>query len=82
MKKEAEKMCKRTGRSWVIGLLLFLALLPIWPVEGLWLGLPAWAVLAVTASGAMSLFIAWWIKHHWPVDDVSPSNPITTRKPE
>ncbi|QPJ60358.1 MAG: hypothetical protein G3M70_09035 [Candidatus Nitronauta litoralis] len=45
-----------------IGLIL---MLPIWPVEGLWFGLPAWAVLCVLGCAATSCWIAWAALFRW-----------------
>lgn len=54
-------------KSWVwIGFgLLFAALIPIWPITGNWLGIPAWAVFAVAVSALTSAFTAFVILWVW-----------------
>jgi hypothetical protein len=60
-------------KPWVgAGLLVLLfMLLPIWPVEGLWWGIPAWSVLALFASLLTSIFIAFVILYVWQDPDES-----------
>ncbi len=43
-----------------------LAMLPIWPVEGLWFGIPAWAVTVVVGSALSGLWIAYVSLKCWP----------------
>ena len=49
--------------------LLILLMLPLWPVTGMWFGLPAWVVLAIAASACASGLTAWWAYFHWPETD-------------
>lgn len=58
---------------WIIFTLLFVGMLPLWPVKGTWLGLPAWAVLAIVMSFMTSLFTAYVILQVWqdPGNDFS-----------
>mgnify|MGYP003967277593 CR=1 FL=1 len=51
--------------------ILFLAIIPIWPISGNWVGIPAWAVFALLISILTSLFIAFVILRVWrdPEDD-------------
>jgi len=60
-------------KPWVgLGLLaLLFLLLPIWPVEGNWLGIPAWSVLALLASFLTSCFTAFVICRVWKDPDDS-----------
>jgi hypothetical protein len=46
--------------------LLVLFMLPLWPVEGTWFGLPAWVVLAILASATASGVTAWLALRRWP----------------
>jgi len=55
----------RKPRVWAVFGLLFLALLPIWPLHGNWGGLPAWAVFTVGVSFLVSLFTTWVIFRVW-----------------
>ena len=41
--------------------ILFLAMLPVWPFTGNWLGVPAWAAFALLISILTSFFIAYVI---------------------
>ncbi|CCQ89532.1 conserved hypothetical protein [Nitrospina gracilis 3/211] len=50
---------------WVVFALLIAAMVPVWPIEGYWLGFPAWAVLALGVSVAASGFIAWVTLSAW-----------------
>ena len=45
--------------------ILFLAMLPVWPITGNWFGIPAWAVFAVLVSILTSLFTAFVIVQVW-----------------
>ncbi len=54
---------------WVGYALLFLALLPIWPITGNWWGIPAWAVFAVLVSALTSVFTAFVILRVWKDSD-------------
>ena len=45
--------------------ILFLAMLPVWPITGNWFGIPAWAVFAVLVSIFTSLFTAFVIFRVW-----------------
>ncbi|MFQ5481486.1 MAG: hypothetical protein ACE5ER_01905 [Nitrospinaceae bacterium] len=48
------------------GIVLFWTLmLPIWPLQGTWLRLPAWAVFAVLVSLAAGVWIAWMALWRW-----------------
>jgi hypothetical protein len=60
-------------KPWVsAGLLaLFFMLLPIWPVEGNWWGIPAWSVLALLVSLLTSVFTAFVILVVWQDPDES-----------
>ena len=53
--------------SWVrFGIfILFLAMIPVWPITGNWFGIPAWAVFAVLVSILTSLFTAFVIGRVW-----------------
>jgi hypothetical protein len=59
------------SKPWVgAGLLaLFFMLLPIWPVEGSWWGIPAWACLALIASFLTSVFTSFVILRVWQDPD-------------
>lgn len=49
------------------GILFFtIAMLPVWPVEGKWFGLPAWVIVTALACLCCSCFIAWGALKHWP----------------
>ena len=50
---------------WVVFAILFAGILPLWPVTGTWLGLPAWAVFAVVMSFMVSVFTAYVILRVW-----------------
>lgn len=58
-------------KPWVGGVLLALLfmLLPVWPVEGNWWGIPAWSALALLASFLTSAFIAFVILCIWKDPD-------------
>jgi hypothetical protein len=60
-------------KPWVsVGLLvLFFMLLPIWPIEGNWWGIPAWSLLALLASLLTSIFTAFVILRVWQDPDES-----------
>ena len=45
--------------------ILFLAMVPVWPITGNWFVIPAWAVLAVLVSILTSLFTAFAIVRVW-----------------
>jgi hypothetical protein len=60
-------------RKPVIGsvfVLLFVALVPVWPLSGDWWQVPAWAVFALFASILLSVFTAYVILRIWhdPID--------------
>ncbi len=60
-------------RPWVwAGFALLLAgLIPVWPIEGWWWGIPGWAVLAVLMSAATSAFTIFVLIKGWrDPDDV------------
>jgi hypothetical protein len=75
MLSEAFNMKNENGSSFVdpirkpwvgVGFLaLFFMLLPIWPVEGSWWGIPAWLLLALLASLLTSIFTAFVILRIW-----------------
>ena len=44
---------------------LLLLMLPIWPVEGSWLGIPSWSLLALLAGFLTSAFTAFVILRVW-----------------
>jgi len=54
-------------RPWVgPGFALLLAgLLPVWPIEGWWWGVPGWAVFAVLMSVATSAFTVFVLIKAW-----------------
>ncbi len=54
-------------RPWVgLGFALLLAgLLPVWPIEGWWWGVPGWAVFAVLMSLATSAFTVFVLIKTW-----------------
>ena len=56
---------------WITYILLLSGMLPVWPVRGIWFGLPAWALLAVFMSLIVSVFTAYVILKVWqePGDD-------------
>jgi len=56
---------------WVgVGILtLFLAMIPVWPFEGHWLGVPIWAWFALLVSIFTSCFIAYVILRVWQDPD-------------
>jgi hypothetical protein len=45
--------------------LLFAALVPLWPIDGNWLGVPAWAVFALFMSVLLSVFTAYVLLRIW-----------------
>ena len=54
---------------WLTYLVLLAVGIPwYWPSDDttIWLGMPAWVVVAVAASAAMSLFTAWLLRRRWP----------------
>ncbi len=68
-------------RKPVIGsvfVLLFAALVPVWPLGGDWWGVPAWAVFALFASIFLSVFTAYVILRIWhdPEDMLSENDPV------
>ncbi len=46
-------------------LILFLAMIPVWPIQGNWFGIPAWAAFALLVSVFTSLFTAYVILSVW-----------------
>lgn len=61
-------------RPWIWLIYGALALVGIpwyWPRDSvrLVLGLPAWALVSILASMAVSVFTAWLLWNRWPVDD-------------
>lgn len=50
---------------WGVFVLLIAAMVPVWPIEGHWFGLPAWAAFALGVSVAASGFIAWVTLRAW-----------------
>ncbi|MEK9628009.1 MAG: hypothetical protein VW455_03210 [Nitrospinota bacterium] len=56
--------------------ILFLAMAPIWPLTGNWLGIPAWALFALVVSILISFFIAFVILRVWrdPEDQGEPND--------
>ena len=68
-------------RKPVIGsvfVLLFAALVPVWPLGGNWWAVPAWAVFALFASIFLSVFTAYVILRIWhdPEDMLSKNDPV------
>jgi len=55
----------RTPWVWCVYLVLFIAILPLWPINGLILGLPAWTVLTVVAGAIISLFTIYVLLFVW-----------------
>ncbi len=54
---------------WLTYLLLFALGVPwYWPAGDttLWLGMPAWVVVAIGVSAVISLFTAWLLRRPWP----------------
>ena len=49
--------------------ILFLGMLPVWPITGNWFGIPAWALFAVLVSILTSLFVAVVILRVWQDPD-------------
>lgn len=54
---------------WCVYLILFIAILPLWPVEGLILGLPSWAVLTILGGGVIALFTIYVLLFVWRDDE-------------
>ena len=54
---------------WAGFAVIFLGLLPVWPVSGMVWGLPVWAILAVAMSVVFSGFIVLVIHKAWPDTD-------------
>ncbi len=54
---------------WVGFLLLCAGAVPVWPVAGLWWGLPAWAVVSVGAVFLLAAFTAWVTLRVWKDPD-------------
>jgi len=65
-------------RPWVgIGIfILFLAMLPVWPFTGNWLGVPSWAAFAILISIFTSFFIAYVILRVWQDPDDKGENNV------
>jgi hypothetical protein len=55
----------RTSWIWYVYLVLFLAILPLWPTSGLIFGLPTWAVLSVVGGATISLFTIYVLLYVW-----------------
>ena len=55
----------RNPRVWIVFIILIAAMVPVWPIEGSWFGVPAWAAFALTVSAVTSLFIAWVSLRYW-----------------
>lgn len=58
--------------SWVWYLLIVAVGIPwYWPRDDdtVWLGAPAWAVVAVLASASASALTAWRLRRPWPGED-------------
>lgn len=58
--------------------LVYLAMLAVgipwyWPANdtSVWLGMPAWVVVAILVGAAASLFTLWLLKRPWP-DEAQP----------
>ena len=55
---------------WAVYVLLFAASVPWYlPAGGpvrLWLGLPHWVVISLTAYLAVAMFTAWVVARYWP----------------
>ncbi len=60
---------------WGVFAILIVAMIPIWPIEGNWLGIPGWAIFALGVSVAASGFIAWVALRVWrePENDEDPA---------
>tara|TARA_B100001123_G_C14990307_1_gene899299 strand:+ start:264 stop:533 length:270 start_codon:yes stop_codon:yes gene_type:complete len=60
-------------KPWVGGffLVLLLLMLPVWPVEGNWLGIPSWSLFALLAGFLTSAFTAFIILRVWKDPDES-----------
>ena len=56
--------------------ILFLAMLPVWPFTGNWLGVPAWAVFALLISILTSFFTAYVILRVWQDSDDKEENNV------
>jgi len=54
---------------WSVYLILFIIILPIWPVTGLTFGLPSWVVLTVLGGVAISLFTLYVLTFIWKEED-------------
>ena len=64
----------RNRKVWMVFGLLFFALLPLWPLEGVWwLGIPAWAAFAVIVSAFVSAFTVYVILCVWKDPEESES---------
>jgi hypothetical protein len=48
---------------------LLITMLPIWPLQGNWWGIPSWSVFALLASFLTSVFIAFVILCVWKDPD-------------
>ena len=60
---------------WGIYVLLFFVAVPwYWPREDrtIWLGMPAWVVVAILGSAVISTFTAWVLHRPWPDEDDDP----------
>jgi len=55
----------RSRGVWIVFFLLLAGMVPVWPIEGAWFGVPAWAAFALLVSTAASLFIAWVSLYFW-----------------
>ena len=56
--------------------LVFAALVPVWPIDGDWWGVPAWAVFALFMSILLSMLTAYVILKIWydPEDALTEHN--------
>lgn len=67
----------RNPRVWTGFLILIAAMVPVWPIEGTWFGVPAWAAFALGVSAVTSLYTAWVALVYWRDD-----GPDTERAPD
>lgn len=58
---------------WLVYLILFAASVPWYLPDGavpVWMGLPYWVVLSLSAIICVAMFTVWVVRRYWREDDV------------
>jgi hypothetical protein len=66
-------MPRMPGWVWCVYAILFAASVPWYLPDGdvpLWVGLPYWVVLSMSAIAGVAVFTLWVIRRYWPEDDL------------